>query len=120
MVDLSTLDDARRDPSRFAELLVGAPLWPHQAEVAMSAARYRLICAGRQVGKSRLLAVLALWQAFSRAGCHIVGDDPRWLLAVCRSCNDNAGEPANRSMWPGFARHSSVQPCVRCNASSVR
>jgi Terminase large subunit, T4likevirus-type, N-terminal/Terminase RNaseH-like domain len=66
--DLSTVDAARRDVGLFAELLLGAPLWPHQLEVVRSPARYRVICAGRQVGKSRLLAVLSLHQAFSRAG----------------------------------------------------
>lgn len=64
----SDLDGARRDVGVFAELLLGAPLWDYQLEAARSAARFRVICAGRQVGKSRLLAVLALHQAFSRAG----------------------------------------------------
>src|SRR5687767_208208 len=61
------LDEARRDPAVFAEVLVGRPLWPHQADVVRSPARYRVICAGRQVGKSRLLALLALHSAFARA-----------------------------------------------------
>lgn len=61
----AALDRARRDPAVFAELLVGAPLWEHQLQVVRSPARYRVICAGRQVGKSRLLAVLALHQAFA-------------------------------------------------------
>lgn len=61
------IDEARRDPGVFAKLLLGTELWPHQAEVAASPARYRIICAGRQVGKSQLLAVLALHHAFSRA-----------------------------------------------------
>lgn len=65
---LSSIDRARLDAGVFAELLVGQPLWPHQLEVAQSAARYRVICAGRQVGKSRLLAVLALHRAYAQAG----------------------------------------------------
>ncbi|WP_083444319.1 terminase family protein [Gordonia sp. w5E2] len=36
--------------------------------MAESEARYRIVCAGRQVGKSRLLAVLALHQAFTVPG----------------------------------------------------
>lgn len=64
---MGALDRARRDAGVFAELLLGAPLWPHQLEVVASPARYRVICAGRQVGKSRLLAVLALHQAFAVA-----------------------------------------------------
>ena len=34
----------------------------------MSPARYRVLCAGRQAGKSRLLAVLALHQAYTKPG----------------------------------------------------
>lgn len=66
-LSLSRLDEARRDPGVFARLLLGTELWPHQHEVAVSPARYRIICAGRQVGKSQLLAVLALHHAFSKA-----------------------------------------------------
>ena len=65
---LSMVDRARRDPAVFARVLVGQELWAHQRELALSPARYRVVCAGRQVGKSRLLAVLALHQAFSVAG----------------------------------------------------
>lgn len=60
------------DPVKFATVLCGAPLWPHQAEVARSRARYRMICAGRQVGKSRLLAVLSLQAAFAKAGAVVL------------------------------------------------
>lgn len=67
-VGLQMLDRARRDAGVFAEVLLGQPLWPHQLEVVASSARYRTICAGRQVGKSRLLAVLALHQAYAVAG----------------------------------------------------
>lgn len=61
-------DVARAGLSRidvFAEHLVGRPLWPHQLDMALSPARYRVACAGRQVGKSRLLAIEALFQGFS-------------------------------------------------------
>jgi hypothetical protein len=49
----------------FARLLVGQPLWDHQRAVLASRARYRLVTAGRQVGKSRTLAIAALHQAFA-------------------------------------------------------
>jgi Terminase large subunit, T4likevirus-type, N-terminal len=68
MTDLVTVEAARRDCEVFAKALLGAELWAHQREVVRSRARYKAICAGRQVGKSRLLAILALHQAFSRAG----------------------------------------------------
>lgn len=61
-----------RDPEVFAERLIGEPLWPHQAEVAQSPARFRCICAGRQVGKSRTLAVVALHHAFTHAGALVL------------------------------------------------
>lgn len=50
----------------FAKVLLGQPLWEHQADFARSTARYRVMCAGRQVGKSRTLAVTALYEAFTR------------------------------------------------------
>jgi hypothetical protein len=49
----------------FAEQLVGQPLWDHQRAVLASRARYRLVTAGRQVGKSRTLAIAALHQAYA-------------------------------------------------------
>lgn len=68
----AALKEARRDPEAFARLLVGQPLWPHQAEVVRSRARYRVICAGRQVGKSRLFAILALHHAFAHANSTVL------------------------------------------------
>ncbi|MDX3099696.1 terminase large subunit domain-containing protein [Nonomuraea angiospora] len=68
MADLDRL----RDIDVFARTLVGHALWPHQLAVARSAARYRVICAGRQVGKSRLLAVLSLHKAFTTAGALVL------------------------------------------------
>lgn len=58
------LQRAVDDPAVFAEVLIGEPLWPHQAKVARSRARIRCMLTGRQAGKSRTLAVLALHQAF--------------------------------------------------------
>jgi hypothetical protein len=89
-VDTPALLRAVRDPREFARVLCGAPLWDHQASVATSKARYRVICAGRQVGKSRLLAVLALHQAFSVPGSLTLivsaGEDAaKRLLAECAS-----------------------------------
>lgn len=61
-----------RDVEVFAGRLVGEPLWPHQVEVARSPARFRMVCAGRQVGKSRTLAVIALHAAFTTAGYRVL------------------------------------------------
>jgi hypothetical protein len=63
--DLETMRAAKHDVAVFAKLLVGQPLWDHQRAVLASPARYRLVTAGRQVGKSRSLAIGALHQAFA-------------------------------------------------------
>jgi hypothetical protein len=47
-------------------LLLGQPLWPHQYELATSPARFRCVLAGRQAGKSRGLAVIALHTAATK------------------------------------------------------
>ena len=61
-------DAARRDPVVFADVMIGQPLWDHQAAVVRSSARYRILCAGRRSGKTRVYGVLALHGAFSRPG----------------------------------------------------
>jgi hypothetical protein len=65
VADLETIRAAKGDVAVFARLLVGQPLWEHQRAVLASGARYRLVTAGRQVGKSRTLAIAALHQAFA-------------------------------------------------------
>jgi hypothetical protein len=72
MASARELLSALRDPVKFAEVLCGAPLWDHQIAVVRSRARYRVLCAGRQAGKSRLFAVLALHKAFSKPGSVIL------------------------------------------------
>lgn len=54
------------DIEAFAERVLRKRMWPHQLEVLTSPARYRAICAGRQVGKSVLLACAALFEAATR------------------------------------------------------
>ena len=71
-MDAEVVQRARDDVRYFARVVAGAELWPHQAEVAMSDARYRVILAGRRAGKSRILAVLALHAAVRRRGASVV------------------------------------------------
>ncbi|MDQ4213773.1 terminase large subunit domain-containing protein [Microbacterium sp. ASV81] len=83
--ELATLRD---DVQMFATKVLGRPLWPHQLEFCTSRARYRMVCAGRQVGKSAALAVLALWEAARRRDVHVLfvsaGEvAARRLLADC-------------------------------------
>lgn len=65
LVGVDDLDRARKDPVVFADLLIGQPLWEHQVAVVRSPARYRVLCAGRRAGKTRVIGVLALHQAFA-------------------------------------------------------
>lgn len=71
-IDRQTLQAAKDDPAVFARVLCGHGLWDHQREVVASRARYRIICSGRQAGKSRLLAILALHRAFAQAGAVVL------------------------------------------------
>jgi hypothetical protein len=61
------LRDARTDVAVFAEV-VGQPLAPYQAEALRLEARETVVQAPRQTGKSRSLALLAAWWAFSKPG----------------------------------------------------
>ncbi|MEZ5151672.1 terminase large subunit domain-containing protein [Rhodococcus zopfii] len=67
-IDRALIRAARDDIDIFAREIARAPLWPHQIELARSPAKIRAVCSGRQAGKSRTLAVLALHQAFSVPG----------------------------------------------------
>ncbi|WAC54261.1 terminase large subunit domain-containing protein [Gordonia sp. SL306] len=77
-----------RSPAGFAEHLVGQPLWGYQREMVTSPARIRVMCAGRQVGKSRTLAIEALYRAYVQPGALVLlvsaGEDAsQTLLAEC-------------------------------------
>lgn len=54
------------DAGAFAEQVLHRPLWDHQLDIVRSPARYRVVCAGRQVGKSTVLSTLALFEAVTR------------------------------------------------------
>src|ERR1035438_5861349 len=63
---MSDLRRARTDLATFANA-VGRPLAPWQVAALALEQRTTVIVAPRQTGKSRSLAVLALWSAFRRA-----------------------------------------------------
>ena len=71
-MDLETVRQCRESPEIFSKVLTGQELWPWQADVARSPARYRCLLAGRRAGKSRLLALLATWTAFRKPGTSVV------------------------------------------------
>ncbi|OZD82917.1 hypothetical protein CH260_12730 [Rhodococcus sp. 05-2256-B2] len=62
---MSLIEDARDDIDIFARELAGRPLWPHQLEVAYNPARIRIMCCGRQAGKSSSVQMIALHTAFA-------------------------------------------------------
>ena len=68
MADTAALRRAISDVRVFSKAICGAELWDHQVAVANSRARYRVICSGRQAGKSRFLAISALHKAFTSPG----------------------------------------------------
>jgi len=76
-------DAARRDLGAFSEL-AGRPLTAQQLDALKLETRVTCVTAPRQSGKSRSLAVLALWQAFRRG-------DTRVLLI-------SAGEEASKRL----------------------
>jgi hypothetical protein len=78
----------RADVALFARELLGQPLWAHQQAVVESDARHRVICSGRQAGKSTILAIIALHTAFTTPGAFTLvisaGEQAaRDLLAMC-------------------------------------
>lgn len=116
---MGALDRARRDAGVFAELLLGVPLWAHQLEVVASPARYRVICAGRQVGKSRLLAVLALHRAFSAANQTVLIVS-QGEVAAKRLLDDIAGLALAAPILAGSVLDESSKVVVLSNGSTIR
>ena len=62
---------ARRDLAAFAEM-VGWPMSDWQAESLRLDARATVLVAGRQMGKSRSLSLLALWWAFRKSNQRVL------------------------------------------------
>jgi hypothetical protein len=109
---------AVEDVGFFAEVLIGEPLWPHQLELVRSTARFRCVCAGRQVGKTRALAVIALHEAFSRPDFRVLvisaGDDAaKELLAEAAGL---AGSP----LLAGSLLDDNLSQLVLSNGSVIR
>ena len=119
MTDLETVRAAKGDPAVFAELLVGQELWSHQRAVLASAARYRLITAGRQVGKSRLLAIASLHEAFSVPGSTTLvvsaGD-----TAAKRVMSDVAALAQGAPLLAGSVIDETSQVVTLSNGSTIR
>jgi hypothetical protein len=119
MAELEAVRAAMGDPAVFAELLVGQPLWDHQRAVLASPARYRLVTAGRQVGKSRMLAIAALHQAYAvpRSTTLVVsaGD-----TAAKRVMTDIAALSHGSALLAGSVVDESSQVVTLSNGSTIR
>ena len=96
--DVATAEAARRDPSVFARVLIGEELWPHQLEVVHSTARYRVICAGRRAGKTRVFGVFSLHKAYA---------EPRAKVLIV-----SAGDVASKRMFSDIARMAMDAPLL--------
>lgn len=80
--------DPIADVATFAERVLGRPAWDHQAQLLASPARYRVLCAGRQSGKSSTLAIASLHTAATRRNMLVLlvsaGEEAsKRLLADC-------------------------------------
>lgn len=107
------------DVDYFARACVGAPLWRHQLDAALSPARIRVLRAGRQVGKSRLLAVLALWEAFRAPDRHVLilsasEDNAKDLLAEITALSSGS------TLLAGSVEDETTSRVVLDNGSWVR
>ena len=76
------------DSGAFASEVLGEALWSYQLVFARCAARFRVVVAGRQVGKSRTLAKVSLFEASTRANVLVLvvsaGEEAaKRLLADC-------------------------------------
>ena len=96
--DRQTLTRLRDDVALFAEHIVGEPLWPHQVALADDPARIRTVCSGRQAGKSRTLAILALHEGFRAPRRNIL-----LISAGEASARDLLGEVAMLCAAPALA-----------------
>lgn len=106
------------DPREFARRLIGEPLWPHQEEVVTCSARTVVMCAGRQVGKTRTLAVLALHGAFTRAGFNVLilsaGEDS------ARDLLREIGALSETPLLSGSKLEENTSRVVLSNGSTIR
>jgi hypothetical protein len=79
---------AMDDIEVFARIVCREPLWDHQAEMARSPARVRVMNCGRRAGKTRAMAVESLHVCFRRPDARVLvvsagEDSSKDLLAEC-------------------------------------
>ncbi|RBY94831.1 hypothetical protein DQ244_06105 [Blastococcus sp. TBT05-19] len=106
------------DPREFARQLIGEPLWAHQQQVVTSPARTRVMVSGRQAGKSRTLAVIALHAAFTRRDCRVLilsaGED------AAKELLEDIKALSSSPLLSGSEMDSNTQRVVLSNGSVIR
>lgn len=106
------------DCGAFAEQVLKTPLWEHQLAFVRSTAKYRAVNAGRQVGKSQMLATLALFDAATVANAFVLilsaGE------AASRRLLATAAQLASRSAFlSGSVVDESKSTIVLSNGSTI-
>jgi hypothetical protein len=101
------LDACHDDPSLFNEAVLGRSLWSKQIEVCDAIARspITVVPAGRAVGKSFLLAGVALWWLYTRPMSLVIttGPDHRQVVSVL-------WKEIRRAIRPRFKRGCQIGP----------
>lgn len=116
--DATTLADTLASPTAFAKRLVGQELWDHQRELAECPARYRVVCAGRQVGKSRGVAIIALHRAYTKPGSLILLVSAGEVASV-RLLEECASLALSSPMLAGAVLDDSKTQLVLSNGSRI-
>jgi hypothetical protein len=108
------LNDYADRPAAWNETFLGRALWPKQAEVCDAVARtpITLVPAGRAVGKSYVLAGLALWWLYTRREALVIttGPDHRQVVSVLWKEVRRAIRGANVRLRHGHLTQGYVSP----------
>jgi len=107
------------DAGAFAAEVLGQPLWDYQLDFARSSARFRMVVAGRQVGKSTSLASVSLFEAATRSNILVLvvsaGEEAaKRLLADCVSLANGS------SLLQGSVEDEGKSLLALSNGSTIR
>lgn len=117
-LNATALAGSLASPTEFAKQLVGQELWEHQRELAECPARYRVVCAGRQVGKSRGTAIIALHRAYTKPGSLVLLISAGEVASV-RLLEECASLALSSPMLAGAVLDDSKTQLVLSNGSRI-
>lgn len=88
-VERFTMKDAREDVTKFAYFMLGIKLFDYQDLIANNKSNRLIVCSSRQIGKSTVVAVMALHHALFKSGQNVIVvsptlDQSRKLLGMIR------------------------------------